>query len=295
MNSMKTIKESFLENLDQVISEIPNYLIALLIIVIGVILARFIANFSKRTMNLRSKDPLIVNFLSKSIKYAVILLVFILALKVAGLGYIATGLFAAAGASAVILGFAFKDIGENFISGVILAFNRPFDVGDTVSVGDIFGKVKTMEFRYTKLKTFDGKDVYIPNSDIIKKSVFNFTEDGFFRVDFVVGIAYEDNIDFAEEVILSAIRGTEGVIEDEEHEAFTTIDELATSTVNIKAYFWVKTIEYRKRSHRIKSDAISNVKKAIEREGLSMPADIQEIKLYGSQKEIPVIIKNGKL
>ncbi len=295
MNSMKTIKESFLENLNQVISEIPNYLIALLIIIIGVILARFIANFSKKTMNVRSKDPLIVNFLSKSIKYAVILLVFILALKVAGLGYIATGLFAAAGASAVILGFAFKDIGENFISGVILAFNRPFDVGDTVSVGDIFGKVKTMEFRYTKLKTFDGKDVYIPNSDIIKKSVFNFTEDGFFRVDFVVGIAYEDNIDFAEEVILTAIRGTEGVIEDEEHEAFTTIDELATSTVNIKAYFWVKTIEYRKRSHRIKSDAISNVKKAIEREGLSMPADIQEIKLYGSQKEIPVIIKNGKL
>lgn len=295
MNSMKTIKESFLENLNQVISEIPNYLIALLIIIIGVILARFIANFSKKTMNVRSKDPLIVNFLSKSIKYAVILLVFILALKVAGLGYIATGLFAAAGASAVILGFAFKDIGENFISGVILAFNRPFDVGDTVSVGDIFGKVKTMEFRYTKLKTFDGKDVYIPNSDIIKKSVFNFTEDGFFRVDFVVGIAYEDNIDFAEEVILTAIRGTEGVIEDEEHEAFTTIDELATSTVNIKAYFWVKTIEYRKRSHRIKSDAISNVKKAIEKEGLSMPADIQEIKLYGSQKEIPVIIKNGKL
>ncbi|NVK63815.1 MAG: mechanosensitive ion channel [Flavobacteriales bacterium] len=292
---MNTIKESFLENLNQVIVEVPNYLIALLIFVIGVISARFIANLSKKTLNIRSKDPLIVNFLSKTIKYAVILLVFILALKVAGLGYIATGLFAAAGASAVILGFAFKDIGENFISGVILAFNRPFDVGDTVSVGDIFGKVKTMEFRYTKLKTFDGKDVYIPNSDIIRKSVFNFTEDGFFRVDFVVGIAYEDNIDFAEEVILTAIRGTEGVIEDEEHEAFTTIDELATSTVNIKAYFWVKTTEYGKRSHRIKSDAISNVKKSIEKEGLSMPADIQEIKLYGSQKEIPVIIKNGKL
>lgn len=295
MNTMNTIKESFLKNLNQIIAEVPNYLIAILIIIIGVFVARFIANFSKKTLNVRSKDPLIVNFLTKTIKYAVLSFVFILALKIAGLGYIATGLFAAAGASAVIFGFAFKDIGENFISGVILAFNRPFDVGDTVSVGDIFGKVKTMEFRYTKLKTFDGKDVYIPNSDIIKKSVSNYTEDGFFRVDFVVGIAYEDNIDFAEEVILKAIRGTEGVVEDDEHEAFTTIDELATNTVNIKAYFWVKTIEYRKRSHRIKSDAISNVKKAIEREGLSMPANIQEIKLYENQEGIPVVIKSGKL
>lgn len=295
MSTMNTIKESFLKNLNQIIAEVPNYLIAILIIIIGVFVARFIANFSKKTLNVRSKDPLIVNFLTKTIKYAVLSFVFILALKIAGLGYIATGLFAAAGASAVIFGFAFKDIGENFISGVILAFNRPFDVGDTVSVGDIFGKVKTMEFRYTKLKTFDGKDVYIPNSDIIKKSVSNYTEDGFFRVDFVVGIAYEDNIDFAEEVILKAIRGTEGVVEDDEHEAFTTIDELATNTVNIKAYFWVKTIEYRKRSHRIKSDAISNVKKAIEREGLSMPANIQEIKLYENQGGIPVVIKSGKL
>lgn len=116
------------------------------------------------------------NFLIKAIKTVFVIIVIMFGLKVAGLDGIATGVLTAAGASAVILGFAFKDIGENFISGIILSFNRPFNVNDTVSIGDIFGRVKSMEFRYTKLKTFDGKDVYIPNSDVIKKPVFNFTD-----------------------------------------------------------------------------------------------------------------------
>ena len=107
-----------------------------------------------------------------------------------------------AGASVIVLGFAFKDIAENFIAGVILSFNRPFHINDTVQIEEVFGKVKSMEFRYTKTATFDGRNVYIPNADILTKPVVNFTEDGFFRTDFLVGITYENNIEEAKKIIM---------------------------------------------------------------------------------------------
>ena len=72
---------------------------------------------------------------------------------------------------------------------------------DIVSIGDVFGKITSMEFRYTKIRTFDGKNVYIPNSDVIKKPVQNYTEEGAIRLDYVVGIDYENNIHNAKKIM----------------------------------------------------------------------------------------------
>ena len=188
------------------------------------------------------------------------------------------------GASAVILGFAFKDIGENFISGIILSFNRPFNINDTVSIGDIFGRVKSMEFRYTKLKTFDGKDVYIPNSDVIKKPVFNFTEDGYFRMDFMVGIAYENDIDQAKKIILDTMNSHPLSLKDEDREPFVMTDELGVNSVNIKVFFWVAAEDYRRDALMIRSEMIDQVKINLLTNGISMPANIQELKWYNEKK-----------
>ncbi|GGZ23848.1 hypothetical protein GCM10007049_16090 [Echinicola pacifica] len=211
-------------------------------------------------------------------------------MDIAGLGHITTFLLTSLGASAIIIGFAFKDIGENFISGIILAFNRPFNMEDTVEVGDHFGKVKSLEFRYTKLKTFDGKDVYIPNSDVLRKPVINYTEDGFFRWSFVVGIAYEDDVDTAKSLILSTVNAHPSVIQDQIHQSYVAEDELAVSTVNLKVFFWVNTFEFRKEAVMVRGQVIRDVKQALASQGFSMPSDIIEVKLYGSQKELPIRI-----
>jgi small-conductance mechanosensitive channel len=212
------------------------------------------------------------------------------ALEVAGLENIATGILTAAGASAVIIGFAFRDIGENFISGIILSFNRPFNVNETVSIGEIFGQVKNIEFRYTKLRTFDGRDVYIPNSDVIKKPVFNYTEDGFYRFDFVVGIAYENNISDAEKLIMQVVNSTENVYSGPNRTNFVFTDELGVSAVNLKIQFWVETFEYGMEALLIKGRVISNVKAALLKEGFGLPANITEVKLYDTQTTIPLSI-----
>lgn len=276
------------------LDQVPAILLAILIVAVGFLLANKLAGVGRKVIERRSQDPLMTNFLTKTIKLVLGVIVVMFGLRVAGLGGIATGLITAAGASAIIIGFAFKDIGENFISGIILSFNRPFNLNDTVEVGGIFGKVVAMEFRYTKLKTFDGRDVYIPNSDVVKKPVFNYTEDGFFRVEFVAGIAYEDKIDDARELILKTVRSCGGVVEDEGHEVFVAVDELAVSTVNLMVRFWVETKDYRKRSLMIRGSVITEVKQALEANGFSLPADIQEIKLYGGQSSIPVSISNAK-
>jgi small-conductance mechanosensitive channel len=286
--SAKSIADSFVEFFNEFVHQLPGIGLGLLIIILGVLIASVIGRFALKRISKKTQDPLMSRFLSRAIKITLILIAIMLALKAAGLGSIATGVLTAAGAGAVVLGFAFKDIGENFIAGVILAFNRPYDVNDTVEIGDNFGKVKALEFRYTKLKTFDGKDVYIPNSDVLTKPVTNYTEDGFYRWEFIVGIAYENNISEAKIAILNTLMVEPDVISDEEHENFVIEDELATSTVNLKVYFWVDTKDFRKSALITKGNVIRNVKEALEKGGFSMPADIQEIKLYGNEKDFPV-------
>jgi len=288
------LSESFSKFYNRFIDQLPGIGIGILIIIIGVLIGMWVGRFATRRISSRTNDPLMSKFLGKAIRFTFVVTAIMVGLRAAGLGGIATGILTAAGASAVVLGFAFKDIGENFISGIILAFNRPFDINDTVEIGSNFGKVKALEFRYTKLKTFDGKDVYIPNSDVLTEPVTNYTEDGFFRWSFTIGIAYEDNIDGAKKTVMEALRKEPNVIEDGEHENFVIEDELATSTVNLKVFFWVDTKDFRRMALITKGNVVRAVKEALEDNGYYMPADIQEIKLYGGEKEFPVRLAERK-
>lgn len=288
---VEKIEIAFLNNWNELVKHVPDIVLAILIIALGIIVANFLSKVFRKTIQHKTHDPLMTHFLSKAFKVVLIIMVIMFALNTAGLSGIAAGILTAAGASALIFGFAFKDLGENFLAGVILSFNRPFKMDDSIKIDDIFGKVNTMEFRYTKLKTFDGRDVYLPNSDIIKKAVYNYTEDGFIRLEFIVGIAYEDNHKEAQELILQTVRKSPGVVEDENHEAFVTLDELSASTVNMKVYFWVRTIEFRREALLKRSDVIADVKDAILANGMHLPAEIRELKLYDTQKVVPVCMK----
>jgi small conductance mechanosensitive channel len=274
------------------VKHIPTLLLAVLVITIGIFLSLKLTDYFRRAISSKIQDQIMANFLAKSIKLLMITLFIMYALDVAGFDGIAGGILAAAGASTIILGFAFKDIGENFISGIILSFNRPFNVNETVLIGEVFGKVKNIEFRYTKLRTFDGRDVYIPNSDVIKNPVYNYTEDGFFRFDFLVGIAYENDIGAAEKLIMERLRSIDCVFEDEAHPNFVIADSLDVSTVNLKVHFWVETHEYGREALLKKGQVVSDIKSALLEEGFSLPASISEIKLYDTQESIPLSGQN---
>lgn len=276
----------------QLIDAIPRIALAIIILALGLLLANTIARFARRRFLKRAEDPLMGAFLGTVIKILLVTGVILLSLQAAGLSSIAAGLFTAAGASAVVLGFAFKDIGENFISGIVLAFNRPFSINDTIRIDEAFGKIKALQFRYTHVKTFDGRDVYIPNSDVLRKPVINYTADGFFRHEFTVGIGYEDDIDAAKQLIQEVLKQQEEVVHDPVHQSFVVEDELAASTVNLKVLFWVNTIDYRRAAIVLRGILIRRVKERLAEAGFNLPADIRELKLYGTTQDIPIRIEN---
>lgn len=270
------------------LKSLPRIALAIIVFILGVIVINWITKTVRRQISNRSHDPLMSSFLGKAIKLALIIVIFLLSLHVAGLSSIAGAILATAGASALIVGFAFKDIAENFLAGIILAFNRPFKVNDTVKVEDVFGKVKEMEFRYTKISTFDGRNVYIPNSDVLKKPVHNYTEDGFFRTDFIVGIAYENEIEKAKQLIHDYLEKEESLVHDDTHVNFVAEEELAASTVNLKVYLWVNTDDFRRGMLQIKGKVIQNIKTLLEENGFNLPADIRELKFYDASSPVAV-------
>ncbi|MDT0293144.1 mechanosensitive ion channel family protein [Mesonia ostreae] len=277
---------------DYLISVIPRIALGVFIIILGVLLANLITNFYRKRFLKKANDALMARFLAQAIKIVLVIIAIMIALEAAGLSSIATGLLTAAGGAAIVLGFAFQDIGKNFLAGIILAFNRPFNINDTIMIGEIFGKVKALNFRYTHIKTSDGRDIYIPNSDVLTKPVENYTADGFYRNEFIVGIGYEDNIDAAKKLILEIINANEDIVHGEpDHENFVVETELAASTVNLKVFFWVHTLDYRVASRILRGLVIKKVKEALSDAGFNLPADITELKLYGNEEDIPLRVR----
>ncbi|CAM3417078.1 mechanosensitive ion channel family protein [Aequorivita lipolytica] len=289
----ETIQISLEKYYDEFLKVLPRVALAILVIILGVLLAQLITNFYKKRFQKKSEDPLMSRFLAQAVKIILIIIAIMLALRVAGLDGIATGLLTAVGGGAIILGFAFQDIGKNFLAGVILAFNRPFNINDTIKVDDIFGKVKALSFRYSHIKTFDGRDIYIPNSDVLTKPVENYTADGFYRVEFTVGIGYEDDIVAAKKVIQDILDANTEIMRDLDHENFVIEDELAASTVNLKVYFWVDTFDYRRASRVLRGMVIRQVKEELFKKGFNLPADIKELKIYGTEDAIPIKFRNS--
>ncbi len=267
---------------------LPRIGVAIIVMVAGILIANWITTLLRKRISKKSHDQLMSSFLAKTIKLIFFVVIFLLTLNILGLNSISKAIFATAGASAILLGFAFKDIAENFLAGIILAFNRPFNVNDTVKIEDVFGKVLTMEFRYTKIATFDGRSVYIPNSDVLTKPVFNYTEDGFFRTDFVLGIAYENDTNEAKRIIQECLDAHKELVHDKQHANFVVEDEVAPSTVNLKIFIWVNTEDFRRNMLEIRGRVMTETKTALESKGFNLPAEITELKFYDASSPIKI-------
>ncbi len=224
-------------------------------------------------------DDLLANFLAGIFASLVVIMGIMIVLRIIGLTGIVSGMLAGAGISAFIIGFALKDIGENFLAGILLAFKRPFKIGDIIDIGGIRGQVLSLNLRDTQIKTLDGKDVFLPNSLLIKNPLVNFTIDGYLRYDFMVGLDYGSDYLGAMGVIDSALRGIPGILE-EKKKVTVRVNELAESTLNIEINFWVDTLDNTIGDLDIKSTAILSVLTALEKAGFNLPAKIIELKTH---------------
>ncbi|MBU3926812.1 MAG: mechanosensitive ion channel family protein [Bacteroidetes bacterium] len=270
-----------------------NYLnlgFVLLFVVAGFLIAEFSKRRIKRRISRRATNPITATFISQIISFALKTIVVLVTLYLLGLNSFTNKILAGAGLLAFVIGFALKDIGENFLAGIILAFKSPFKLDDLIEVDKIIGFVKDINIRETHIKTPDGKDVFMPNSIILKNPLFNYTIDGFLRYEFVVGIAYENNSTEAIKAILEAVNNVEGVLKGERKPA-VIINELAVSTINIIVMFWVDTFQTTRRSvhNSIRSQVMNDVVAALIANGFTLPASVIELKNY--DPSIPLNLK----
>lgn len=176
-------------------------------------------------------------------------------------------LVAGLGITSVAVGFAFKDVLQNFFAGILLLWRRPFIVGDQIQVNNYEGTVEEITIRSTRLKTYDGERAILPNGDVYTGAVLVRTAYDKRRVKFIVGIGYLDDIEKGRKTIRDVLDKTEGVLKDPG--PWIYVSELAASSVNFTVYFWTE-------SHQANVLAVSDkvatgIKYALDEAGIDMP------------------------
>ncbi len=179
-------------------------------------------------------------------------------------------LLAGLGFFSLAVGFAFQDILENVLSGVLLLFREPFRSGDQIEVQDRTGTVEAITIRETRIKTYDGQLILIPNRDVYKSVIRVQTHFEQRRIAFVAGVAYENDAREACDVIREALSQVDGVAADPAPEAL--VRSLGVSTVDIEARCWADSRQHD--SLLVEHAAICAVKSALDEAGIEMPADI---------------------
>jgi small-conductance mechanosensitive channel len=214
------------------------------------------------------------------VKWVVILVGFLLAATIVLPTLKPGDLVAGLGVSSVAIGFAFKDILQNWLSGLLILLRQPFEIGDQIQVGTHEGTVQRIETRATIIKTYDGQRIVIPNSDIYTQAVLVKTAHEKRRSEYDVGIGYGDGIDQACEVIREAVASVPAVESDPPPEALAW--DLAASWVTIRARWW--THSRRQDVVQVHASVIKAIKLALDEAKIDMPFETR-VQLFHDQTE----------
>lgn len=277
MNILNQLTDSLSTYFSGIIDFVPRLLVALTIVLLVYIIMRIIRSRLTRWIRNKSDDHLLVDFMDGVFKTLNFVLGFLLLLYLLGYWAAATSLIGGLGVSAFIIGFAFKDLGENFLAGVMMAFNRPFRMGDVVKTGDVEGTITEMSLRETHIKTFDGKDVYVPNGQILKAPLYNYTIDGFLRKEFKLKVPYRADMDKVSDRIKQILSEIPGVL-GEEKAPTTFISSIDDGTVTFTIWFWFDTFDSKYSALTMQTQAIRDITTALEEMNIEIPGSVIDIR-----------------
>jgi small conductance mechanosensitive channel len=238
-------------------------LTAIVIVVVGRWVARFIRTTTEKMMTRSKVDTTLVAFVANLIYIA--LLTFVILAALAQLGIQTTSFIAVIGAAGLAVGLALQGSLANFAAGVLMLIFRPFQTGDYIEGGGVAGIVEEIHIFTTQLRTPDNKTIIIPNAKITGDNITNYTKKENRRVDLVIGVSYQDDIDKVKSVVADVLSGDERVLKDPA--PTIAVLELGDSSVNFAVRPWVKTGEY----WNVYFDTTERIKKRFDAEGISIP------------------------
>lgn len=171
-------------------------------------------------------------------RWAALFVGLVVSLAVVSPGMGASDLIQLLGIGSVAIGFAFKDILQNFLAGILILLNQPFRIGDQIIAGSHEGTVEQVETRATTLKTYDGRRVVIPNGQLYTQAVVVNTAYDLRRSQYDFGIDYDDDVQLAHDLLEETLREIDGIVDDPEPQVF--VWELGGSSVNLRARWWTR-------------------------------------------------------
>ncbi|MGB8510924.1 MAG: mechanosensitive ion channel family protein [Pyrinomonadaceae bacterium] len=258
--TMRGMGESFLAQLPYIVIGIIVFGI---FIIVGRVLRRVVHTAGERTR----LDVTLADLLGRIASFAIIVLGLFVAAVIMFPAFKPGDLIAGLGITSVAIGFAFKDVLQNFFAGILILWRRPFVVGDQIRTKDYEGTVEEITVRSTRLKTYDGERAVLPNGDVYTNAILVRTAYDRRRIRFTVGIGYPDSIDEARETIHGVLRDTEGVLDDPG--PWVYVSELAPSSVNFTVYFW--TNSQQANVLKVSDRVATGIKLALDRAGIDMP------------------------
>lgn len=253
---------------------LPNIVIASLILVLGIYVAKFIRKISAKIFHRFTQHDTITNLFSSFIYIVCIGITLFVALSVLHLDKAVTSILAGAGIAGIALAFAFQDIAANFMAGILLSIRRPLRIGDLVKSNEVMGKVITINMRDTIIQTLQGQMVIVPNKDIFQNSLENYTLSGRRRLDLTVGVSYGDDLDKVKQVTLQAVKAV--TVLDKEEPPRMFFEEFADSSINFTLQLWINSTE-QPIYLLARSEAIMLIKKAFEQNNISIPYPIRTL------------------
>lgn len=260
--------------MDSLIAILPNLLVAVFVLLAFFLLARLTRKLIGSLLARLSTHETINRLVVNTTGLVVHIVGLFIALEVLNLDKTVTSLLAGAGILGLALGIAFQDIVANFVSGIILAIRQPFRVGDIIESNGHFGTVAAITLRTTNVLSFDGQMVWIPNQQIFKNPITNYTQTGARRVELSVGVSYGDNLEHVQRITTDAIKTMQGLHPEREVELY--FKEFGDSSIVFDVYFWIQFAQQREYL-QARSTAIMRVKAAYNANGIAIPFPIRTL------------------
>ena len=269
--------------MDSFWERVPYICIALVVFIIFWLLTKLFKLFIRKTLENRTYTRQnLVLVLNRVGSTFIIFFGFLIALVIAIPGFTPSQLIGALGIGSVAIGFAFKDIFQNLLSGILILLSEPFRIGDDIVVNGLEGNVEDIQIRATFLRSPDGRRIVIPNATVYTSAVIVNSAYQRRRCEFVVGIGYEDDIQKAKKIILDILNNNMTVLS---QPAFSVnVTALADFSINLTVRWWVNTTE------TSTSASISEIQElvvtAFDEKGISIPYPVQEVTFYrGDQSD----------
>ena len=262
----------FIEKYDGVvISYIAHFCFAIVIFLIGRTIAKFVARQLRRILTNRHVDPTVVKFVSSLSYYAIIVMTLVAVLG--QLGVQTASIVAVIGAAGLAVGLALQGSLSNFAAGVILIIFRPFKVGETVVINNQKGDIDSIQIFSTTIVTPTNEVVVIPNGQVVSANIINYTRLPERRLDLVVNVGYDSDIQKVYQVLSEAVNKTDNILKSKA--PTIRLDLLDASSMNFNVLVWTLNANY----GSVKAVLLENIKNGLTENGINIPYPTMDINL----------------